>query len=64
MDSVFYVGRCLKCGCTFVYDDEEIKKNLYQSYTDCPACGKEVKADRTPFNIGGQKATEYKVVMK
>jgi hypothetical protein len=47
-----------------MYDDEEIKKNIYQNYTDCPVCGKEVKADKKPFTFNGQKATEYKVVMK
>lgn len=60
----FYQGRCLKCGCVFIYDDEEIKKSLYQQYTDCPVCGKEVKADKKPFTVNGQKATECKVVMK
>jgi hypothetical protein len=64
MDSTFYLGICHKCGCTFMYDDEEIKKNIYQNYTDCPVCGKEVKADKKPFTFNGQKATEYKVVMK
>ena len=60
----FYKGTCLKCGCVFIYDDEEIKNNLYHKYTDCPTCGNEVKADKKPFDFYGNKATEYKVVMK